>query len=141
MNRSSAQSLAASPVFGNTGIDRYFDTLNAQRYEETANLFSEDGVLYPPFGSPVKGPEAIASYLAKEAVDMRLEPRRTELQTTAPIDDHVEADATLIKVFGKVHLSLFTVNVQWDFQIQADQSIQSVRVKLLASLQELAAMR
>ncbi|MCX7595706.1 MAG: nuclear transport factor 2 family protein, partial [Fischerella sp.] len=52
-------------------ILRYFQTLNAGEFDDTASLFADDGVMYPPFESGIVGQEAIASYLKQEAPDIK----------------------------------------------------------------------
>ena len=44
---------------------RYFETLNAGDFENTAALFAADGAIHPPFESGIVGPEAIAAYLTR----------------------------------------------------------------------------
>ena len=45
----------------NSLIIRYFETLNAGEFKETASLFSSEGVLEAPFEEGIKGQEAIAT--------------------------------------------------------------------------------
>ena len=51
-------------------IRRYFALFNLGEFQQVAQLFAEDGHLYPPFESPVVGREAIATYLYTEANPM-----------------------------------------------------------------------
>ncbi|BAU65764.1 water-soluble carotenoid protein [Stanieria sp. NIES-3757] len=111
----------------------YFNTINQEEFIETANLFTENGVLFAPFESPLEGREAIASYLAKEAKGMKLEPQHVISENLADNEENFE----LIKVTGKVHTSLFSVNVRWEFTINSNQQLEAVKIKLLASPQEL----
>ncbi|MDJ0731724.1 MAG: ketosteroid isomerase family protein [Crocosphaera sp.] len=111
-------------------IERYFQTLNEGNFPETAKLFAIDGILQPPFESPITGQEAIASYLQQEAREMKLSPLQETLETTET--GHIQA-----KIKGKVTTALFTVNVAWVFILNHHKEIVSVEVKLLASLEEL----
>ncbi len=120
----------SSPV-----ILRYFETFNAEAFQLTASLFSDTGMLYPPFEGAIVGREAIAAYLAKEAKGMRVLPREGVLQSA-------EAKNAEIKVMGKVQTSLFSVNVSWHFKLDTQgrdalAKILTVRIKLLAALEEL----
>ncbi|MEA5535702.1 ketosteroid isomerase family protein [Crocosphaera sp. XPORK-15E] len=115
-------------------IERYFDTLNAGEYRQASKLFAVDGVLYPPFESPVVGQDPIATYLQTEATGMKLQPR----QGTVEI---LEKDQIQARITGKVQTPLFGVNVAWTFVLNPVQEIISVEVKLLASLSELAGLQ
>lgn len=115
-------------------IQDYFDTLNRGDFQETANLFSPDGVLNPPFESPVVGSRAIAAYLQQEATEMKLYPLKETVETKET--GQIEA-----KIKGKVKTTLFTVNVAWTFLLDQNQRIISVTVTLLASLEELVNLR
>ncbi len=110
-------------------IQRYFDTVNAKEFDQTAALFAEAGQLFPPFEKPVQGREAIAQYLIKEASDMTFSP----VQCT-PADSE---DNEAFTVKGKVKNSLFAVNVSWLFILNASDEIELVKVKLLAKLEDL----
>lgn len=117
----------------------YFETLNRGDFEATAALFAEDGALVPPFEEAVVGPGAIATYLHAEATGMRLHPRRGTLVPTETGDIQYE-------IRGHVQTALFGVNVGWLFVLSAndttrDDTIKLVRVKLLASPQELLNLR
>ncbi|MDR9402758.1 MAG: nuclear transport factor 2 family protein [Halothece sp. Uz-M2-17] len=112
-------------------IKQYFQTLNAQAFNSTAALFAQDGELHPPLEEPVVGNRAIAQYLATEAMGMTLVPQKG----TMAREDQGELD---IRIQGYVKTSLFTVNVAWQFLINADNQFQIVVVKLLASWEELA---
>jgi len=115
-------------------ILRYFETMNAGDYDATAALFTDNGVMQPPFEEPIQGPEAIAIYLKDEAIDMKLSPKTG---TVEPQD----TGETQIQVKGRVQTSLFRVNVGWIFLLNPEQQISFVRIKLLASPQELLSLR
>jgi hypothetical protein len=115
-------------------IERYFQALNAENFQDVASLFALDGVLYPPFHQEVVGREAIADYLEEEAKGIQLFPVD---YSTLPW----EAGGTQHTVTGKVQTSLFYVNASWQIILSANSEIQSVRVKLLASLVELMKLR
>ena len=129
-------------------IQRYFDTLNGRAFEQTAALFAPDGQLVPPFEKPIQGRDAIAQYLTAEASEMTFTPSESEL--LAP--DVEEGEPACIQTWivkGKVKTSLFTVNVAWQFELSMtaletrennssiQPSIQTVKIKLIASLNEL----
>ncbi|MGK7939827.1 MAG: ketosteroid isomerase family protein [Crocosphaera sp.] len=115
-------------------IQQYFETLNRGDFQETANLFTSDGVLNPPFESPVVGSEAIAAYLQQEATQMTLYPLKETVETRET--GEIEA-----KINGKVKTALFSVNVAWTFLLDHNQRIISVTVTLLASLEELVNLK
>ena len=108
----------------------YFETINKEAFEQTAALFAEDGQLLAPFEKPLVGRDAIASYLAKEATGMKLLPQRGEIAIS-------EDNTQQVDITGKVKTSLFAVNVGWYFNLNEEGKINRVRVKLLASPQEL----
>jgi hypothetical protein len=115
-------------------VNRYFLTLNAGAFEETGTLFSSEGVMKPPFDPPLSGSAAITAYLEQEAQGMVLEPREAFVEP--------QADGTVqIQVKGKVHTSLFGVNVAWLFVLNDSDQIDFVTIKLLASAKELLNLR
>ncbi len=121
------------------GIDepvvlRYFQTMNAGDYQETAALFAGMGAMHPPFEQPIEGQEAIATYLEAEAKGMQLLPRQG-------IAEPLEDGQTQFQVTGKVQTPLFGVNVAWIFILNSQQEILYAKIKLLASPQELLGLR
>ncbi len=122
-------------------VQCYFETLNQGAFEQAAALFAENGQMVPPFEQPIEGRAAIAHYLSTEARDMSLTP--LECESIAPsADQTAEAaiDNDLLQhylVRGKVKTPLLGVNVAWQFDLNAVDEITKVRIKLLASLQEL----
>ncbi|MDR5639271.1 nuclear transport factor 2 family protein [Thermosynechococcus sp. JY1334] len=121
-----------SPILGidEPTLIAYFAALNEERYEDVAALFAEEGVLYPPFEDAVVGRGAIAHYLHLEAVGMRAEPLKGELLST-------EGTERRYRLVGKAKLPLFSVNVAWQFGLNAEDQITFVKVDLLATLEEL----
>lgn len=115
-------------------ILRYFSTLNAGDFTATAKLFAERGVMYPPIDSAVIGLEEIATYLQKEAQDIKAEPQQIESENLA--DNHIQ-----IKITGKAHTSWCAVNVMWLFILNPKREILEAKIKLLASPQDLVALR
>ncbi|MGF1498841.1 MAG: hypothetical protein ACFB8W_18745 [Elainellaceae cyanobacterium] len=115
-------------------IARYFATMNEQRYKETAALFARDGALLAPFEEPLIGQEAIAGYLEAEATKMTLLPNEGICE---PLPD----DQRQVTVSGLVQTPLFGVNIGWIFVLNRASEILAVRVKLLASPQELLKLR
>ncbi len=118
----------------NTTISTYFSSLNAGDFASTAALFAADGVMYAPFESGIVGAEAISAYLQQEALGLTAEPAQGIVESQ-------ENDLVQIRVNGKVQMPLFGVNVSWLFNLNAQQKIVSVTVKLLASPQELLSLR
>jgi len=121
------------------GIDeptvlRYFQTLNAGAFAETAALFAPDGLMQPPFESGLVGSAEIVAYLEQEAQGIRLQPNQGVVQP-------LEADQRQIQVSGKVQTSVIMVNVGWTFILNKQDQIISAKIKLLASPQELLKMR
>ncbi|GAB4548520.1 MAG: hypothetical protein Tsb0014_43240 [Pleurocapsa sp.] len=115
-------------------IINYFSSINQEDFTQTASLFAEDGTLLAPFEKPIIGKGAIASYLSKEAKGMKLFPAQE-------IHEDTEDGAKKIKVIGKVKTTLFTVNTAWFFSLNKHQQIVRVKIKLLASPQELLGLR
>ncbi|MER3493767.1 MAG: nuclear transport factor 2 [Mastigocladus sp. ERB_26_2] len=115
-------------------ILRYFQSLNAGEFDATANLFANDGVMHPPFESGIVGPEAIASYLKKEAVDIKAYPREG-------ISETLEEGVIQFQVTGKAQTSWCGVNVLWQFVLNQQREILYTKIKLLASPQELLKMK
>ena len=114
-------------------IQQYFQSLNAGDYEKTVSLFAENGVMHPPFESGIVGRDAILSYLNKEAIDIKACPHEG-------ISETLEDKQTQIKIAGKVETPWFAVNVSWLFILNEFQ-IMEVKIKLLASPQELLSLR
>lgn len=115
-------------------IDRYFESLNAGDFTTTASLFSVEGVLHPPFDRSLVGSVAILAYLTKEATGIRLE-------SSGKTATEMENGGYQYDVLGKVHTALFSVNVSWLFHLNATAEIESVKVKLLATFQELLVLK
>lgn len=118
-------------------ISRYFETFNRQEFESTASLFAPEGALLAPFEEPVVGYEAILTYLQQEAAGMEANPQF--LENTSELE--VAPDSRQIIVKGSVKAVVFNVNVAWTFLLDAGDRIQQVRVKLLASLEDLIKFR
>ena len=118
----------------NSTIINYFATINREEFVETAALFIENGELLAPFEKPIIGRKAIASYISQEAKGMKLLPKQEICEST---EDNTER----VEVIGKVKTSLFTVNVAWFFNLNQEQEIITVKIKLLASPQELLGLK
>lgn len=113
---------------------KYFETFNAEDFDVTANLFAAEGELKPPFEKSIVGREAIAAYLKKEAQGMKAYPCEETIEL-------LENNDKKVLVSGMVQTPLFGVNVAWQFILNPENEIASVRIKLLASLQELATLK
>ncbi|BAY26121.1 hypothetical protein NIES2100_59320 [Calothrix sp. NIES-2100] len=112
----------------------YFQTLNAGEFKATAALFAEDGVMYPPFESGFVGPDAIATYLQQEAQGIKADPQQG-------ITEILANELLQVQVAGKALTSWCGVNVLWLFILNQQRQIVEARIKLLASPQELLALR
>lgn len=128
------------------GIDQpviaaYFDALNGENYDALAELFSETGVLQPPFDDPLMGRPAIANYLKTEAVGMRAYPAKGLLLETAHQSVDSQGGDRTYQIRGRVQLPLFSVNVAWQFRLNPEDKIIAVTVDLLATLEELIQYR
>ncbi|MEL6159664.1 MAG: ketosteroid isomerase family protein [Cyanobacteria bacterium J06627_32] len=122
-------------------LQQYFDTLNAQAFDQTAQLFLPEGQLVPPFENAIVGRAAIAAYLADQALDMTLVPRQLErIEPTTPAEAS-EDNYQRLTVMGKVKTPIFKVNVAWHFVLDAAGSIKTVNVKLLAKLTQLLTIK
>lgn len=106
----------------------YFQTFNAHDFQATASLFAAEGQLMPPFESAIVGQDAIFAYLETEAQGMAALPQGIQEDLSS---------ATSINVVGKVQTRLFTVNVNWQFVLNSESEILSLKIKLLAALQDL----
>ena len=115
-------------------IAKYFEAVNAGEFQTAAALFAVDGSLQAPFEQPIVGAEAIAAYLEAEAKGFELQPQQVTVQALE--DSHTE-----YQVGGRVQTPLFSVNVGWRFLLNPHKEISFVRVKLLASLEELSKLR
>lgn len=115
-------------------IERYFEALNAENFQTAADLFTPNGVLYPPFHEEVVGREAIARYLVEEAKGIKLFPDHYSAQP-------LESGSIEHTITGKVQTPLFYVNASWRILLNTDSEIQSLKIKLLASLVELMNLR
>ena len=123
-------------------IYQYFIRLNNSEFIETAQLFSEQGCLNPPFEKSIVGREAIARYLEKEAKGMNVCPEHGAILATVGVADSLEnSDRTQYHIQGKVKTNFFTVNVSWSIELNANKQIIAVDVKLLASINELLSFR
>lgn len=111
-------------------ILNYFSYLNAGDIEATADLFALNGVLLPPFESPIEGRDQIVNYLTHEAKGLELYPKQGTIELT-------EDGQTKIVVVGNVKTSLLGVNVSWNFILTPNHEIAFAEIRLLASLQEL----
>ncbi|RZM76594.1 nuclear transport factor 2 family protein [Leptolyngbya iicbica] len=128
-NSTQVSALQAEPL-----VERYFTSFNAGDFDATAALFAADGTLNPPFESPIVGNAAIARYLKAEAEGMQAYPESLEVEK-------LDAGCRRVVVKGRVKAIVFKVNVAWIFEINENEQIYFVRVKLLASMQELLTLR
>ena len=133
MNCNQTESSTTIEGIKEASIINYFVTMNREEFGQTAALFAEGGEMLAPFEKPLIGREAISLYLEKEAKGMKLLPKEGIYQSTK--------DNFQIMVQGKVKTSLFSVNVAWYFNLNADGQITTARIKLLASPKELLSLQ
>jgi hypothetical protein len=134
LNSSTNQSLMIIENIIEPNIYEYYLRLNSNDTQGVAQLFSEDGLLQPPFEKVICGREAIAQYLESEARAIEAWPK---LGTGETLDD----GSSRYQVRGHVKTSCFTVNVCWKIQLNVNREIKSVEVKLLADLQDLLTLK
>lgn len=133
MNTDKTESSINIAGIEDASIINYFVTINEEEFGQTAALFAEEGEMLAPFEKPIVGREAISLYLAKEAKGMKLLPNEGIYQSTE--------DNFPIMVQGRVKTSLFSVNVAWYFNLNADGQITTAKIKLLASPKELLSLQ
>lgn len=132
--------MSATPVITESSslieatVSQYFESFSSGDFGTTASLFDVEGVLYPPFDQSVTGSQAIASYLEAEARGMQVELLKQSVTLLAEREYQCS-------VVGTVHTGLFSVNVNWEFVLSSKAKIRSVKVKLLATLQDLLAIK
>ena len=126
------QQKETSPI-SKSVIESYFSSINQEKFNLTADLFTEEGTLLAPFEKPIIGRKAIAYYLEKEAKGMELLPLQKNYETTE--------DEFIVKVTGKVKTPLFSVNVAWHFNLNSSNQITTAKIKLIASPQELLGLQ
>jgi hypothetical protein len=123
-------------------IHQYFSSLNQLDFEAVANLFTTEGLLYPPFDRGISGRAEIYRYLQAEARDIQAFPESSTVRfRKSDLPALAEAGSTVYRILGKVKTSYFTVNVGWSIEVTPDDEILSVRVKLLAELQDLLTLK
>ena len=115
-------------------IWRYFQSMNAGKYEITAELLAPDAVLNAPFEEPIIGRETIAAYLEAEADGMQLYPQQG-------VTHQLEDGKIEVFITGKVDTPLFGVNVSWQFILNYRREIMLITVQLLAESEELLSLR
>ncbi len=125
---------STSPEILEPTVLSYFETLNAGAFDATAALFATDGVMHPPFESDIVGQEAIALYLNNEAQGIKAYPRQSIVET-------LEQQQIQVQVTGKAQTSWCGVNVSWIFILNQQRQIVYTKIKLLASPQDLLALR
>jgi hypothetical protein len=111
-------------------IDEYFAKLNNGDFTATAELFSPQGYLNPPFDRQIQGRDAIAQYLAEQAKGIRFFPEHGKILTS-------DLSHTQYQIQGKVEMNWFTINISWSIELNAAKEIMLVEVKMLASLDDL----
>nr|QOH29892.1 orange carotenoid protein [Gloeocapsa sp. PCC 7513] len=121
------------------GIDNptvlsYMQNMNAFDFEAAVALFTEDGVLKPPFKEPIVGQEDILAYMREECYGLKLIPERG-------VSEPAEGEFSQIKVTGKVQTPWFgdnvDINLAWRFLLNPQGQIFFVAIDILASPKEL----
>jgi hypothetical protein len=119
-------------------IYEYFARLNNGKFIATAELFSEQGCLNPPFDKQLQGRSAIAQYLEKEAKGVRFFPEYGKIVTSIDTASNLEhGDRLQYQIQGKVEMNWFTVEVSWSIELNTFKEIMLVEVNLLTSLNDL----
>jgi hypothetical protein len=118
-------------------VAAYFKALNAGDYATTASLFAANGVLLPPFESAIVGPAAILQYLNREAKGMMALPQSEVQSEVQSESQQPETESISLQVLGQVQTSLFSVNVSWQFGLNAEAQVVRLKIKLLATLKDL----
>ncbi|PSB15479.1 nuclear transport factor 2 [Phormidesmis priestleyi ULC007] len=113
----------------------YFETFNVGDFEATSQQFAVNGALHPPFESVIEGRDAIADYLKVEAKGITAQPQQGVIKQV------LEDGCPEIEVTGRVQTPWFGVNVAWLFTLNSQQEITFLKVKLIASPQELLKLR
>lgn len=129
-----APALPAIAGITELNIRRYFNAMNDGDYASVADLFAETGAMHPPFEAPVTGRAAIARYLGREALGMRLIPREG-------VEALLEDGTYQAMVEGSVQALGFRVNVRWKFAANRDRALTFAQIELVASPQELLGLR
>lgn len=106
-------------------ITAYFDTLNNQDFQQTADLFIASAALIAPLGKCIRGRSAILAYLVAQCDGMQLYPETI-----------IKSDGNLIIVEGQVHCLAFKVRTQWSFYL-LHEALAVVKVQLLTKLTQL----
>ena len=141
MNKAASQTSTFIDNLHQQIINSYFSYLNDRNFEEVANLFSSQGSLQPPFEKGICGRAAISRYLEVEATGIQAFPQSINVQSNPTGYIFNEDSQITYQVMGYVKTSFFTVNVGWSIQLNSEQEIISVEVKLLADLQELLGLK
>ncbi len=110
-------------------IMAYFQTLNGEKYKITANLFTEDGVLYPPFEEPIQGREEISNYLESYSKGYEFTPEEITIECA-------NFGNSKYKVIGEMGNKILKVGVAWYFVLDKSGKIISLRMIIIASLDE-----
>ncbi|MEO0348435.1 MAG: nuclear transport factor 2 family protein [Cyanobacteria bacterium P01_A01_bin.15] len=113
-------------------IRRYFETFNLHDFGAAAALFSVQGELHPPFEDAIVGRAAIAAYLSQEASQMKLFPGEPTVDGS---------DASRLVVLGHVNAIAFKVGIKWTFLLTKESEIESLSIRLRASMQELLTLQ
>ncbi|MBV6622849.1 MAG: nuclear transport factor 2 family protein [Rivularia sp. (in: Bacteria)] len=135
MNTVKSKESILTEVINEPTIQQYFQSLNAGDYQKTASLFTESGVMNPPFESGIIGRDAILNYLNKEAIDIKAYPEFEGESET------LEDKQRQTLVMGKVETPWFAINASWQFILDENLQILNVKIKLLASMQELFTLK
>lgn len=114
-------------------IYEYFTRLNNGEFVATAELFTEQGCLTPPFDQPIQGRSAIAEYLEKEAKEIASYPKWGEKLKQGLLNEY--------RIQGTVAISQFVFDMEWFIQLNSAQEIIMLEVKLIASLEDLLNFR
>ncbi|BAZ05580.1 hypothetical protein [Calothrix sp. NIES-3974] len=125
-----SQKLEAPRIALDYVVGSYFDSINQGLYRRTVSLFTNEGILAPPFQPQIIGRKQIYQYFQRQPPGLYLEVKERHI---SPFYNH----RTKIDVFGKLRSQRQDINVVWTFLLNNQAKITIAQTVLLASLREL----
>lgn len=115
-------------------IDKYLSYINQGNFNLAAALFSDSGILAPPFEQQVVGRKAIYRYLERTIYGMYIEsmPRKFKQFYNA---------RTQVDIYGYYQTDSFTLNTNLTLLLNTSQEICLAQVKLMVPLKDLEKLR
>lgn len=115
-------------------VGSYFDSINQGLYRRTVSLFTNEGILAPPFQPQIIGRKQIYQYFQRQPSGLYLEVKERHI---SPFYNN----RTKIEVFGQLITQRRDINVVWTFLLNNQAKITIAQTILLASLRELENLR